>query len=550
MAPPSYSTFSNRLAPVWAGAAILATGGFLWSQFELWSDRPHYRILLEGATTMLALFIGLISLVQFFSRHLGPFLHIGLGFLAAAILNGFYAVLNVPFVDVAAESPRQIMLPWSWLATQLYLSILLRCSWLVGSRESAPVQVPRALRIIGLVVGLAVATIFALKYVPLPKAFHPGLFMHRPQELVPAFFFLLAFSDYWRKGGWRTDSFERSLLIALGLLFFCHAFVMAFSARVYDGYAYTAQMIRITSFGVVLYGLTAEMLRLFRHPESRNVELEQLAGELQQEIEERRKREMEINRLNQSLEKTIDERTRFARRSEMAALNMMQDAQDARAAAEAALKAVRESEEKVQAIVESAMDAVITIDAQSRITGWNRCAANMFGWEADEVMNRSLTDTIIPSHLHERHLRGLQRFLTANKSCVLHRRIEMTAQRRDGTQFPVELSIASFQLKGAHTFSAFVRDITQTKEYEARQKQLIDDLQSALAQVKTLTGLLPICAHCKKIRDDTGYWTQLEIYMAQHADVSFTHGICPECMNDIRESMASDNAPRNSSPGR
>jgi PAS domain S-box-containing protein len=340
------------------------------------------------------------------------------------------------------------------------------------------------------------------------------------------------------------------LLVALGLLILCHAFVMSFSARIYDGFFYAAHLIRLTSFGIVLYGLVAEMLRLFRRAESRNVELECLADKLHREIEERRKRESEIQRLNQSLEATLDERTRFARRSEIAALNMMQDAQQARAVAETALMAVRESEEKVQAIVESAMDAVITIDDQSRITGWNRCAANMFGWKADEVMNRSLTETIIPSHLHERHLRGMQRFLTAQESLVLHRRIEMTARRRDGAEFPVELSIASFQLKGAHTFSAFVRDITQTKEYEARQKQLIDDLQSALAQVKTLKGLLPICAHCKKIRDDTGYWTQLEIYMVQHADVSFTHGICPECMTEIRESMESDDAPQNSSSDR
>jgi predicted metal-dependent hydrolase len=60
-------------------------------------------------------------------------------------------------------------------------------------------------------------------------------------------------------------------------------------------------------------------------------------------------------------------------------------------------------------------------------------------------------------------------------------------------------------------------------------EKLNQHLQQALAEVKTLSGLLPICAHCKKIRDDNGYWNQIEAYMGKRADVQFTHGICPDC---------------------
>lgn len=62
-----------------------------------------------------------------------------------------------------------------------------------------------------------------------------------------------------------------------------------------------------------------------------------------------------------------------------------------------------------------------------------------------------------------------------------------------------------------------------------KQARLIDELQSALTQVKTLQGLLPICASCKKIRDDKGYWHQIESYLKTHADLDFTHGICNDC---------------------
>ncbi len=67
---------------------------------------------------------------------------------------------------------------------------------------------------------------------------------------------------------------------------------------------------------------------------------------------------------------------------------------------------------------------------------------------------------------------------------------------------------------------------------EARER-LILELQNALAQLKTLSGLLPICASCKKIRDDDGYWNQLEAYIQDHSEVVFSHGLCPECAKEL-----------------
>ncbi|MBN1533210.1 MAG: response regulator [Spirochaetes bacterium] len=62
------------------------------------------------------------------------------------------------------------------------------------------------------------------------------------------------------------------------------------------------------------------------------------------------------------------------------------------------------------------------------------------------------------------------------------------------------------------------------------QKRLVADLKEALAKVKLLSGLLPICSHCKKVRDDSGYWKQVEEYVASHSEVTFSHGICPDCL--------------------
>ncbi|MEI6562373.1 MAG: response regulator [Verrucomicrobiota bacterium] len=74
-----------------------------------------------------------------------------------------------------------------------------------------------------------------------------------------------------------------------------------------------------------------------------------------------------------------------------------------------------------------------------------------------------------------------------------------------------------------------LRYAIERKQEEAERERLIAELQKALAEVKTLSGLLPICSGCKKIRDDHGYWNRIETFIAEHSDAEFSHGICPEC---------------------
>jgi hypothetical protein len=74
-----------------------------------------------------------------------------------------------------------------------------------------------------------------------------------------------------------------------------------------------------------------------------------------------------------------------------------------------------------------------------------------------------------------------------------------------------------------------LRDIVERQRAQEERERLISELQEALTHVKVLSGLLPICAHCKKIRDDKGYWNQIEIYLRERSPVQFSHGICPDC---------------------
>ena len=83
-----------------------------------------------------------------------------------------------------------------------------------------------------------------------------------------------------------------------------------------------------------------------------------------------------------------------------------------------------------------------------------------------------------------------------------------------------------------------LRDITRRKELELERQRLVAELKEALAQVKSLQGLLPICANCKKVRNDEGYWQQIEYYLAEHSDAEFSHGLCPDCVEKLYPELA------------
>ena len=90
------------------------------------------------------------------------------------------------------------------------------------------------------------------------------------------------------------------------------------------------------------------------------------------------------------------------------------------------------------------------------------------------------------------------------------------------------------RLKESHTSMASLQqEIIERKRAEAEREKMIGDLQEALSQVKTLSGFIPICASCKKIRDDKGYWEQVEVYIRDHSEAEFSHGICPECFKKL-----------------
>ncbi len=138
-----------------------------------------------------------------------------------------------------------------------------------------------------------------------------------------------------------------------------------------------------------------------------------------------------------------------------------------------------DSERRTQQIIDTSLDAVITMDAQGLIVGWSAQAEPIFGWSAKEAIGRSLAETIIPPQYRKAHNEGVRRYLSTGHGSMLNRRFEISASRRDGEQFPIELAIAPLKFGGQMVFSAFIRDISHAKRAEAELRQAKEQAESA-----------------------------------------------------------------------
>jgi PAS domain S-box-containing protein len=183
------------------------------------------------------------------------------------------------------------------------------------------------------------------------------------------------------------------------------------------------------------------------------------------------------------------------------------------------------------AIVESSDDAIYGFKPDGTITSWNRAAERIYGYRAGEIIGRNISLLYSDERLEELASTTEHIKRGDHVGCFESARV-----RKGGREIPVSVTIspmvtADGKVAGA---SAIARDITLRRRNEIEWTKLIGDLTQALNEARKLSGMLPICACCKRIRDDQGDWHQLEAYITDHSEAVFSHGICPGCFKEAR----------------
>lgn len=186
----------------------------------------------------------------------------------------------------------------------------------------------------------------------------------------------------------------------------------------------------------------------------------------------------------------------------------------------------RLTEARFRALAHHSRDIVSLLDAQGRLLFNSSAAERISGFSVEELAG---IDTFTFIHPDDRAAvqTGFNHVLTVASASMT---VQYRYRHKSGGWTWMEATASNHlddpEVRGVVATS---RDISERKRAEEERERLLAALQEALAKVKTLTGLLPMCAWCKSVRDDKGYWERIDKYVTTHTDASITHALCPAC---------------------
>ncbi len=191
--------------------------------------------------------------------------------------------------------------------------------------------------------------------------------------------------------------------------------------------------------------------------------------------------------------------------------------------------ALRNSEEKYRRIFETSKDVLYLTSREGKFIDVNQAGVGLFGYSKEELLKLDLAE-----HLYV-HPENRKRFQEMIERDGFVKDYEVEFKKKDKTKIYVSITANVRRDRNGDIlgYEGIITDITGRKRAQEDREKLILELQDALAKIKTLSGLLPICASCKKVRDDKGYWKQIETYIEDHSEAEFTHSFCPECAKKL-----------------
>jgi PAS domain S-box-containing protein len=223
-----------------------------------------------------------------------------------------------------------------------------------------------------------------------------------------------------------------------------------------------------------------------------SVQLEAANRELARAVCNRQLAEEEIKKLNESLERRVSERT-----AQLGAAN--QELQNEISERQRADEALRESELRKRAILESALDCIIGIDQEGTIVEFNAAAEKAFGYSRTEVLGKQVDETIIPGSWRDHTGLGMTHHLTTREGPIFGKRIEMPAVRADGTEFPAELALTRIDVGGSPMFTAYLRDVTDRKRADEKFRLAVESAPNAIVMVNQKGDIAMVNSQTEKL---------------------------------------------------
>jgi PAS domain S-box-containing protein len=189
-----------------------------------------------------------------------------------------------------------------------------------------------------------------------------------------------------------------------------------------------------------------------------------------------------------------------------------------------------EGEQILKTIIDIVPECIKVLDEQGGLTMMNRAGLDMIQVDSLDQVKGQCIYPMITSEFRVEFMDLTKRVFQGESGTLM---FEIVG--RKGRQLWLETRAVPLRNKDNDITALLgvTRDVTENIRTERERDKLIADLQKALAEIKTLHGLLPICSSCKKIRDDKGSWTQIEVYIRKHSEAEFTHGLCQECAKTL-----------------
>lgn len=407
-----------------------------------WQGTVTLHTIMEVVATVLALLVGTLALVTYHTTRNRTILLIGAGFIGTGALDGYHAVVTSAIVAPHLPMALPALIPWSWVASRFFLSLLLCLSWLEWKleRKTGHRRVFGDRYVYGLVGCLTLLSFVFFALAPLPRAYYPEYFFGRPEEFVPAALFLVALVGYLKKGVWKTDPFEHWLVLALIVSLCSQLVFMPLSFTLFDFSFDMAHILKKVTYILVLTGLLFSVSAAFRQAENSS---ENMARSL-----------VRLEEVNTNLE--------------------MVSTQHRKAEAQA-----RQNEKSMRTIFNTVPDGIITTDELGRIIEFNPGAEKMFGYTPSEVLERNVS-MLMPSSFSKHHDTYMRQHRGGGGAEAIGERRNLFGLHKNGTPFAMDLTISESSGNGGEKIILGVlRDISDKKDAEDNLARFVADLEKS-----------------------------------------------------------------------